>query len=92
MGGGPSASVSETGSGTAQPPTWEQLKAKILQAIKKDEQPESFEALLAEVRNFMTEQKRTGQLEAISVTLQDDAAVFFARRRVLSDDGSKKVL
>ena len=60
MGGGPSASVSETGSGTAQPPTWEQLKAKILQAIKKDEQPEVFEALLVDVRNFMTELERTG--------------------------------
>ena len=43
-----------------QSPAWEQLKAKILQAIKKDEQPESFEALLADVRNFMAEIKRTG--------------------------------
>ena len=60
MGRGPSASVSEPGSGTGQPPTWEQLKAKILQAIKKDEQPEVFEALHAEVRNFMTEVYRTG--------------------------------
>ena len=56
----PSASASEPGSGTGQPPTREQLKAKILQAIKKDEQPESFEALLADVRNFMAEIKRTG--------------------------------
>ena len=42
-----------------QPPNWEQLKARILQAIKKNEQPEVFEALLADVRNFMTELKRT---------------------------------
>ena len=43
-----------------QPPSWEELKAKILAAIKKDEQPEVFEALLADVRNFMTELVRTG--------------------------------
>ena len=60
MGGGPSASASEPGSGMGQPLTWEPLKAKILKAIKKDEQPEVFEALLADVRNFMTELKRTG--------------------------------
>ena len=41
-------------------PTWEQLKAKVLAAIKKDEQAEVFEALLADVQNFMTELKRTG--------------------------------
>ena len=46
--------------GTGQPPSWEELKAKILAAIKKDEQPEVFEALLADVSNFMTEVKRTG--------------------------------
>ena len=56
----PIASVSEPGSGTGQPPNWEQLKAKILEAIKKDEKPEVFESLLADVRNFMTELKRTG--------------------------------
>ena len=60
MGGGPSASASEPGSGTGQPPTWEQLKANVLAAIKKDEQAEVFEALLADVQNFMTELKRTG--------------------------------
>ena len=60
MDDGPSASAAEPGSGTGQPPTWAQLKAKILAAIKKDEQPEVFEALLADVRNFMTELKRTG--------------------------------
>ena len=76
----------------SQPPNWEQLKTKVLAAIKKDEQPEVFEALLADVRNFMTELKRTGQLDAISVELQDDAAVFFARRRVLSEAGSKEAL
>ena len=52
--------ASEPGSGTGQPPTWEQLKARILQAIKKDEQPEVFEALLADVNNFMNELVRTG--------------------------------
>ena len=77
MGGGPGASASEPGSGTGQPPSWEELKAKILAAIKKDEQPEVFESLLADARNFMTEVKRTGQLAAISVKLQEDAAVFF---------------
>ena len=56
----PSVSASEPGSGTGQPPSWEELKAKILAAIKKDEQAEVFEALLADVSNFMTELKRTG--------------------------------
>ena len=60
MGGGPSASDSELGSGMGQPPAWEPLKAKILAAIKKDEQPEVFEALLADVHNLMTEVVRTG--------------------------------
>ena len=50
----------------SQLPSWQQLKAKILQAIKKDEQPEVFEALLADVSNFMTELKLTGQLAAVS--------------------------
>ena len=53
------------------------MKPKILEAIKKDEQPDVFEALLADVSNFMTEVKRTGSLAAISVKLQEDAAVFF---------------
>ena len=52
--------MGQPGSGMGQPLTWEPLKAKILKAIKKDEQPEVFEALLADVRNFMTELKRTG--------------------------------
>ena len=60
MAGGPSASVSEPGSGAGQPPTWEQLKAKILAAINKDEEHEVFEALLDEVHNFMTELVNTG--------------------------------
>ena len=60
MGGGLSASASEPLIGTDQPPTWEELKPKILEAIKKDEQPEVFEALLADVSNFMTEIKRNG--------------------------------
>ena len=32
------------------------------------------------------------QLDVLSVQIQEDAAVFFARRRVLSDDESKKAL
>ena len=55
MGGGSSAPASEPLIGTDQPPSWEELKAKILAAIKKDEQPEVFEAILAEVSSFMTE-------------------------------------
>ena len=57
MGDGPRASASKPESGTGQPTTWAQLKAMILQAIEKDEQPQVFEALLADVRNFMTELK-----------------------------------
>ena len=60
MDDGPRASASEPVSGTGQPPSWAQLKAMILQAIKKDEQPPVFEGLLADVRNFMTELKRAG--------------------------------
>ena len=77
MGGNLSASASEPLIGTDQPPTWEELKPKILAAIKKDEQQEVFEALLADVRSFMTEVKRTGEFAAISIELQEDAAVFF---------------
>ena len=36
------------------PPNWEELKSKILEAIKNDEQPEIFDILLAEVCDFMT--------------------------------------
>ena len=68
------------------------MKEKILAAINKDEQHEVFEALLAEVRNFMTELVRTGKLAALSVEIQEDAAVFFQRRNVLSDSESKKAL
>ena len=60
MGGGQRASASEMGSGTGQPPRWEELKAKILSAIKKDEQQEVFEAILAEVSSFMTALKLNG--------------------------------
>ena len=77
MAGGRSASTPISRSGISEKQNWEQLKAMILQAIKKDEQPDVFEALLADVSNFMTEIKRTGQLAAISVELQEDAAVFF---------------
>ena len=60
MVGGRSASTPISGSGTGKKQNWEQLKAMILQAIKKDERPITFEALLAKVRDFMTELKRTG--------------------------------
>ena len=64
----------------------------ILEAIRRDNQAVVFEALLADVRNFMTELKRTGSLTALSVTLQNDAAVFFSRRNDLCDSGSKAAL
>ena len=37
------------------PPSWEELKPKILEAIQKDEQPKVFEALLANVRKLVAE-------------------------------------
>ena len=64
----------------------------ILEAIRKDKQAVVFEALLADVRNLMTELKRTGQLDALSITLQEDAAGFFTRRDKLTDPESKKAL
>ena len=42
------------------PPSWDVLKAMILDAIKKDEQPCVLQALLADVQNYMAELKRTG--------------------------------
>ena len=63
------SSTTDLGTGTGQPPTWEELKPKIHAAITKDEQPEVLEALLADVLNFMTEVKRTKELDAISVEL-----------------------
>ena len=74
------------------PPTWAQLKPMILQAIKRDDLPAVFKALLADTRNYMAELLRTGELSAMSITLQEDAAVFFAKRNKLSDPGSKKAL
>ena len=50
----------EQATGTDQSPTWEQLKAKIHQAIMRDEQAEVFEVLLVDVQNFMNEIVRTG--------------------------------
>ena len=65
----------------------------ILEAINRDEQSVVFKALLSDVRNFiMAELQRTGQLDDMSVTLQEDAAVFFAQRNDLSDDESKETL
>ena len=92
MGGGSTVSASKPESGTVQIPTWEQLNAKILQAIKRDEQPEVFQALLADLSNLMTEIKRTGQLYALSIKLQEDGSVFLSRRNNLSDSESKKAL
>ena len=46
--------------GTGQPPSWDKLKPMILEAIKNDEQPAVFEALLADVSNLMNELIRTG--------------------------------
>ena len=77
MAAGPSASASEPGIGTGQLSAWEQLKAKILQAIKNDAEPDVFEARFAEVRNCIEELKRTGKLAEISIELQEDGAVFF---------------
>ena len=90
MGLGSSATSSEPL--PRQPPTWAQLKAMIHESIKKDDQPVVFEALLADVDNYMTELKRTGQLAVMSIPLQEDAAVFFSRRSILSYPDSKKAL
>ena len=90
MGLGSSATSSEPL--PRQPPTWAQLKAMIHESIKKDDQPVVFEALLADVDNYMTELKRTGQLAFMSIPLQEDAAVFFSRRTILSYPDSKKAL
>ena len=77
MGYSSSALSVEPGSRMGQPQSWEQLKPKILEAINKDERPEVFQALLTDVLNYMEELKRTRKLAAISVQLQEDAAVFF---------------
>ena len=76
-------------SGKGQAPNWGELKAKITKAIKNDEEPEVFEALAAEMSNFMTAAKRTGGLDEVSHIIFEDATAFFARKRVLSEDGSK---
>ena len=72
--------------------SWVELMPMILEAIRKDKQAVVFEALLTDVRSLMTELKRTGQLDDLSVTLQDDAAGFFKRRDKLTDPESKKAL
>ena len=79
-------------SGKGQAPNWGELKAKITKAIKNDEEPEVFEALAAEMSNFMTAAKRTGGLDEVSQIIFEDATTFFARKRVLSEDGSKQAL
>ena len=55
-----SVAVPKLGSSTGQPAAWGELKAKIHQAIKRDEQPQVFEALLADVNNFIAELMQTG--------------------------------
>ena len=60
IGGGRSASPSKPGSGTGQSQTWEELKARILEAMGEDEQPQVFEALLADTSNYMTALMQTG--------------------------------
>ena len=69
-----------------------QLKSTILAAIQNDEQANVFEALVADVSNYMTELKRKGKLAKRSLSLQEDAAILFNRRRELSDSGSRKAL
>ena len=57
--------------------SWAKLKPAILTAIIKDDPPRVFEALVADVRRYMEQIIRTGQLSAMSITLQEDAAMFF---------------
>ena len=64
MGAGLSSSA-DTESGIGQLATWAQLKANILLAIEKDEQPDVFEDLLADVRNFMSDLSLSKQRDAI---------------------------
>ena len=64
MGAGLSSSA-DTESGIGQLATWAQLKADILLAIEKDEQPDVFEDLLADVRNFMSDLSLSKQRDAI---------------------------
>ena len=71
---------------------WANLKKRISDAIKKDEQPEVFEALVTEVNDFVNEAKRNQQIDNISIDLQDDANVFFTRRNLLSEADSKQAL
>ena len=56
---------------------WAQLKPEILGAIKNDAQQAVFTSLLADVRKMMEHLKSRKTLSAISVKLQEDAAVFF---------------
>ena len=71
---------------------WADLKKEILAAVKKNEQQNVFEALHDDVTKFIAKVEGKGMLDAISVTLQDDAQVFFDRRRVLDDAASKQTL
>ena len=68
------------------------MKPKILDAIKSDAGNKVFAARLDDVSKLMTELKRTGELDAISVTLQNDAALFFSRRKEVSDSDGKASL
>ena len=64
MGAGLSSSA-DTESGIGQLATWAQLKANILLAIEEDEQPDVFEELLDDVRNFMSDLSLSKQRDAI---------------------------
>ena len=68
------------------------MKSRIIAAIENDDQANVFEALVADVSNYMTELKRKGKLAKRSLSLQEDAAILFNRRRELSDSGSRKAL
>ena len=68
------------------------MKSRIIAAIENDDQANVFEALVADVSNYMTELKRKGKLAKRSLSLQEDAVILFNRRRELSDSGSRKAL
>ena len=68
------------------------MKPKILDAIKSDAQKKVFAARLADVSKLMTELKQTGEIDAISVTLQNDAAMFFSKRKEVTDSDGRASL
>ena len=68
------------------------MKPKILDAIKSDAQKKVFAARLADVSKLMTELKQTGEIDAISVALQNDAAMFFSKRKEVTDSDGRASL